>query len=359
MLRSLSVVAALATCVFGAFLLSAARPAADTARHGLLLVVNANDELGRKGEGYVAFFDPETGEQLAKVNEGGITAHEVVTSPDGRFAYAPIYSNVNLGQPGTDGSTMAVIDVDARKVVDTIDFGRGVRPHFAVWNPTDGLIYVTTEIANSVSIVDPRTRKVVGSIPTGEPASHNVAISHDGRLGYTSNVLSGTVSVLDLKARTKTASIPVSVDGTPTHPERKWKLQRISISPDDRMVFTSDWTKPELDVIDTATNTVKTRITVPSSGYGAVPTSDGRWLLVASVEANKVSVIDLKTMTLARTIDVPPTPQEILLRPDGKYAYVSCDKAQKIAVIRMSDWTVVKQMNTGNYPDGLAWVAPK
>ena len=92
----------------------------------MLLVVNANDELGRKGEGYVTFFDPETGEQLAKVNEGGITAHEVVTSPDGRFAYAPIYSNVNLGQPGTDGSTMAVIDVDARKVVDTIDFGRGL-----------------------------------------------------------------------------------------------------------------------------------------------------------------------------------------------------------------------------------------
>jgi YVTN family beta-propeller protein len=359
LLRTIFVFSIIATCSLGAVLLSAAKPPVDSPSRGLLLVVNANDELGRKGEGYIAFFDPETGQQIAKVNEGGITAHEVAVSPDGRFAYAPIYSNANLGQPGTDGSTIAVIDIAARKVVDSIDFGRGMRPHFAVWSPADNLLYVTTEVDNSVGIVDPQTRKVIGSIPTGAAASHNVAISHDGRRGYTSNVLAGTVSVLDLKTRKNIASIPISVDGTPIHPERKWKVQRISVSADDRTVFTSDWTKPEVVAIDAATNTVKARVPVPSPGYGTVSTSDGRWLLVASADASKVAVVDLKTMTLAHSIDVPPTPQEIVLRPDEQYAYVTCDQARKVAVIRLSDWTVVKLMNTGNYPDGMAWVPSK
>jgi YVTN family beta-propeller protein len=358
MVRSVQVLSIVAACTFGAFLVSAARPA-DSPSRGLLLVANANDQLGRKGEGYIAFFDPETGEQVAKVNEGGIIAHELVTSPDGRFAYVPIYSDANVGGPGTDGRNIVVIDVAARKVVDSIDFDRGVRPHFPVWSAKDGLIYVTTEAANSVGIVDPQARKVIGSIPTGEAASHNVAISHDARRGYTSNVFAGTVSVLDLQARKPIASIPISVDGTPLEAARKWKVQRISISADDHMVFTSDWTKPRLAVIDTTTNTVKAWVPLPSPGYGSVSTSDGRWLLVASPGASKVAVVDLKTMTLARTIDVPPTPQEIILRPDEQVAYVSCDKAQKIAVIRLSDWTVEKLMNTGVYPDGLAWAAAK
>jgi len=82
-------------------------------------------------------------------------------------------------------------------VVGTVDFGHGVRPHCPLVGPKDGLLYVTTEIDKSVTIVDPRTLKVVGSLSTGQPESHMLAISRDGRRGYTANVGPGTVSVLD------------------------------------------------------------------------------------------------------------------------------------------------------------------
>src|SRR2546429_4174275 len=121
---------------------------------GFLLVAN-------KGDQNLSIIDPGSGQQVAMVPEGGITGHEVAASPDGRLAYVPIYGNSGVGRPGTDGRNMVVIDIAARKVIGDVDFGHGVRPHCAVFEPNKGLLYVTTELDNSISIVDPRTLKVL------------------------------------------------------------------------------------------------------------------------------------------------------------------------------------------------------
>lgn len=308
---------------------------------GLLLVAN-------KGDKTVGIIDPASNQELATVPEGGTTAHELIASPDGRLVYAPIYGNSGVGKPGTDGTNMVVIDIASRKVIGNLDFPHGVRPHCPLFGPKNGLLYVTTEIDKTVSIIDPQTLKIVGSIPTGQPESHMLVISHDGRRGYTANVGPGTVSVLDMEARKTITIIPISGE-----------TQRISISPDDRMVFTSDQTKPQLAVIDTATNKVKTWVPLPAPGYGTAATPDGRWLVIAVPKANQVAVVDLKSMKVAHTIDVPKAPQETLVRPDGQMAYVSCDSSHKIAAIRTSDWTVETLIDSGKGTDGLAWAAAK
>jgi DNA-binding beta-propeller fold protein YncE len=121
------------------------------------------------------------------------------------------------------------------------------------------------------------------------------------------------------------------------------------------MAFTSDQTKPQLVVIDTETNKVKTWIPLPAAGYGAAATPDGRWLVIAVSSAKKVAVIDLSAMKVAQLIDVPAAPQEVLVQPDGHAAYVSCDASHKVAMIRTSDWTVEKLIDAGPGTDGLAW----
>jgi YVTN family beta-propeller protein len=125
------------------------------------------------------------------------------------------------------------------------------------------------------------------------------------------------------------------------------------------MVFTADQTKPQLAVIDTSTNKVKTWIPLPAAGYGTASTRDGRWLLVAVPGANKVAVVDLGTLKVVRTIDVPRAPQEILIRPDDQVAYVSCNVSHKIAAIDLSDWKVQKLIDAGKGADGLAWAAAR
>ena len=291
---------------------------------------------------------PQPVSRSRRCQEDGVTGHEVIASADGKLAFVPIYGNSGVGKAGTDGQLIRVIDIAKRAVTGTIDLGKPVRPHCAMIGPKDHLLYVTTELANSITIIDPKTLKIVGSIPTGQSESHMLVLSHDGHRGYTANVGPGTVSVLDIKARTNLLTIPISKT-----------TQRICITPDDRWVFTADQTKPQMAVIDTKKNEVADWIELPGLGYGADVTPNGRWLVIALSGAHKVAVVDLHTMKLAQAIDVPKAPQEVVIRPDGKVAYVSCDASHQVATIDTSNWKVETLIEAGKGADGLAWAATK
>jgi YVTN family beta-propeller protein len=298
-----------------------------------------------KGTQSLAIVDPASGTVLASVPENGITGHEVIASADGKLAFVPIYGNSGVGKPGTDGTNIAVIDIASRKVVGNIAFDHGIRPHCPMIGPKDGRLYVTTELDKTITIIDPKTLKIVGTLPTGQPESHMLALSHDGRRAYTANVGPGTVSVIDTQAKKVLKIIPISAN-----------TQRISISPDDKWVFTADQTKAQMAVIDTATNSVAKWIPMEGKGYGSAVSPDGKWLLVALPDQNKVAAIDLKTMQVAHTVSVGDYPQEVLVQPDGKTAYVSCmHGAGTVSQIDLTSWKVTRTIATGSSTDGLAW----
>ncbi len=317
-----------------------ATAAEPSASRGLLLVAN-------KGDRTLSIIDPVSGQELAAVPEDGITGHEVAASPDGKLAFVPIYGNSGVGHEGTDGRLIRVVDLERKQVTGTIDLGRGLRPHCAVFGPKNGLLYVTTEIGNSITVIDPHSLKVISSIPTGQSESHMLAITRDGRRGYTSNVGPGTVSVLDLEEKKVITVIHVCPIA-----------QRIALSMDDRWAFTADQTKPQLAVIDMAGNKVARWIPLPGIAYGTAVTPDGRCLVLALIGKKQVGIVDLASMQLARTLDVPPAPQEVLIQPDGAKAYVSCDKSEQVAVLDLKDWKVEKLLRAGAGADGLAW-APR
>jgi YVTN family beta-propeller protein len=300
--------------------------------------------VAQKGDRSLAIVDPDAGKVLGSVAEGGITGHEVIASSDGRTAFVPIYGNSGVGKPGTDGTKIVAIDIASQKIIGEVDFDHGVRPHCPLIGPKDGQLYVTTELDKTITIIDPKTLKIVGSIPTGQPESHMLVLSHDGRRGYTANVGPGTVSVLDIAARKTLKVIPVSKN-----------TQRIAISTDDRWVFTADQTKPQMAVIDTKTEQVAKWIPIESPGYGGAVTPDGRWYIVALPDVNKVAVIDIRTMQVAQNISVGTFPQEVVVRPDGKAAYVSCMHSNQVAEIDLSNWKVTRLIATGKDTDGLAW----
>ena len=314
--------------------------ASATPSSGLLLVAN-------KGDHTLGIIDPVAGRQVAAVEESGITGHEVIASPDGRTAFVPIYGNSGVGRPGTDGQTMDVIDIASRRRVATIDFGRAERPHCPQFGP-DGRLYVTTEITNTITVIDPKTNQIVDRIPTGQPESHMLVLTRDGKRAYTSNVHVGTVSAIDLTAKKVTAVIPVSS-----------YAQRIALSVDDGLVFTADQTEPRLAVIDTRTNQRKQWVALPGIAYGTAATPDGRWLVIAILSVNKVGLLDLKSMQLAQTLDVPRAPQEVVVRPDGRVAYVSCDASGKVAVIDLKEQKVERLIDAGPSADGLAWAVAR
>ncbi|WP_074656045.1 YncE family protein [Terriglobus roseus] len=317
-------------------------PIATTAQ-SRLLVVSQRDQTFH-------VYDPETLTEVASAKEdGGADAgHEVIATVDGKTAFVPLYGNSGVGKPGTDGDHIQVFDIATAKPVGTIAFPHGVRPHKPIWDTHTGMLLVTTEIDKTVSVVDPRSMKVVGSIPTGAKQSHMITLLPDGKKLYSANVGPGTVSVMDVPGRKFLKTIPISSN-----------TQRISNSNDGKWVFTADQTTPELVVIDTKTDTIAKRIKLPGVGYGTAPTVDGKSLLVTMDGQPAIAVVDLKSMEVVKSVETPKGINEVVVSPDGKFAYATSAKTDHLVRIDLGTFKVTKDVTTGKFPDGLWLTAEK
>jgi DNA-binding beta-propeller fold protein YncE len=95
-----------------------------------------------------------------------------------------------------------VIDMKTGTVTRTISLGQYTRPHGVMFFPRDEKrVVVTSEATRNLVIVNLERGEVEGAIPTDAQGSHMVAITHDGKRAFTSNVGSGSVSELDLEKR--------------------------------------------------------------------------------------------------------------------------------------------------------------
>jgi len=299
--------------------------------------------VANQGDHTLLVIDPALQKTLATVGVD-INGHEVIASPDGKFAYVPIYGNSGVGKPGTDGSTVEVIDIATGRAVYIIDLGKPARPHCAKFGP-DGRLYVSAELAKAIDVIDPRTLQVIAEVPTGRLDSHMFVISPDGSRAYTANVFAGSVSVLDLQGRSLIATIPVAGE-----------VQRISISPDGHTVYTHDQQRPRIALIDTSKNSVSHWWDVPEIVYSSAPSPDGRWL-IANAPSGKLFVLDTSSGKVAHSYDIPAASGEAIVAPDGSRGYISCPQAGTIEILNLKTWQLEKPIHLSKGVDGLAFAA--
>jgi YVTN family beta-propeller protein len=323
----------LSASYFGGSLLSRPSP---TGARGYLFVANQKDHTA-------LILDADSRQLVGKAGVD-INGHEVAVAPDHRLGYVPIYGDSGVGRPGTDGSTIHVVDLHTARTLRIIDLGKPVRPHCAKFGP-DGLLYVSAELANAIYVVDPKSGKVIGEVPTGATESHMFVLSPDGHRAYTTNVGVGSVSVLDLQNRSLVTVIPVAQT-----------VQRISISTDGRFVYTHDQKAPRIAVIDTAINKIARWIDLPATVYSSTPTPDGK-LLLANAPSGKLFVIDLSSEKVVGTYPIPEAIGEIAVDAGSEHAYISCPQKGTIEVldIRGGKLEAPAVLTTG--VDGLEWFA--
>src|SRR5215467_281610 len=140
-------------------------------------------------EGNVAVVDPVTQKVLGK-GPTGDGPHEVVSTTDGKFAVAS-----NYGTTQVPGNTLSVIDLATYKEVHRVDLAPQLRPHglFAA----DGKVYFTCEGTKTVGRYDPATNRVDWVLGTGQDGTHMVALTKDGKMIFTSNIASGSISIFE------------------------------------------------------------------------------------------------------------------------------------------------------------------
>jgi DNA-binding beta-propeller fold protein YncE len=307
-----------------------------TGTEGLLLV----DKLG----GHVRFFDPAALRERSSL-ELPKNPHDFALSPDHRLAYVPIYGPGVYNRNPEPGHELYVLDLAERKVANVVDLSPYRSPH-GVQIDADGMVYVTAELDRKILVVDGKAGRIVDTIDH-EGSGHWLAVLPDGRKAYVANKDDKPfVSVLDLAARKQIGTVPMP-RGT----------QGITASPDGRRVIAMDFRRPEIAVIDTATDTVLERIALADTtdaAYKAYYSPDGKWLL--TMAGSSISIFDAANLrSPQRTLKVGASPMGIGFSADGKTALVANHGDGTVSAVDIASATVTRTFKAGTGIETLTY----
>jgi YVTN family beta-propeller protein len=202
-------------------------------------------------------------------------------------------------------------------------------------------IIQTNSAGDDVSIIDPATNKVVGTIH-GIEVNHGAAAAPDGSRYYISDEGDSTLDVVDQKTLQVTKRIPLS-----GHPNN------ISISKDGKRVYVSIARAPgAVDVIDTTSLEKVKSIPVKGAVHNTYVTPDGKWVVAGSIPSKTITVIDQKSETpeWSLTMDLGIRPLAFSTNPDGstKWIFVQLSGFNGFAVV---DFASRKEINRIKLPD--------
>lgn len=313
----------------------------------------------------LAIVDPATLKVIARAPVGP-DPHEVIASSDAKTAYVSIYgggryhalSVIDLGAqkalPDIDTGALngphglvfvggkvwftaegakAVASYDpASAKIDWI-MGTGQnRTHMLYVTADEKQIYTTNVNSATVSLLEqvtvppmgppPGMRPPPGSQPPSPPpganqprtdwnqtvipvgkGSEGFDVSPDGRELWTANAQDGTLSLIDLKTRTVTATLDAKIFGA----------NRLKFTPDGKLVLISSLRDGNLVVYDAASRKEFKRVPI---GHGAAG---------------------------------------ILVDPNAKRAFIACSPDNYVAVVDLKTFEVTGHIDVGGEPDGLAW----
>src|SRR5579871_6421541 len=206
-------------------------------------------------------------------------------------------------------------------------------------------IIQTNSAGDDVSIIDPNTNKVVGTIH-GIEVNHGAAVAPDGSRYYISDEAERTLDVVDAKTLDVTRKIPLS-----GHPNN------ISIGKNGRRVYVSIAVAPgAVDVIDTISEERVKTIPVKGAVHNTYVTPDGKYVVSGSIPSKTITVIDAETETpvWSLTMDLGIRPMAFATNPDGstKWIFVQLSGFNGFAVVDFETHKEIKRIKNPDLAPG-------
>ena len=303
-----------------------------------------------KGDHVLAIIDPGSLKVIARVPVG-TDPHEVVASSDGKTAYVTIYGGGSLHE-------LNVIDLVAEKPLPTIDTRPLLGPHGITF--VDGKVWFTAEGTKTVGRYDPANGKSDWVMGTGQDRTHMIYVTPDGKKVYTTNVSSGTVSIL-VDSLIKPNAGP---NGFAPPPHMDWQQTLISVSkgsegfdvsPDGKELWTASSEDGTIAIIDLAASKLNSQIDAKVFGANRLKfTPDGKLVLVTSLRTGDLFVFDAATHKQLKVVGTGRGAAGILVDADGSRAFIGCTADNYVAVVDLKTFSVTGHIAI-NGADGLAW----
>jgi YVTN family beta-propeller protein len=294
--------------------------------------------LNKAEKGSLTIIDPKDMKVVGSVPVGEYP-HEVVLSADGRTAYV-----ANYGQE-TPGSSLSVIDVEAKKEIRRVDLTPLLRPHGLV--ETGGKIYFTSETSRTIGRYDPATNRVDWLMGTGQNGSHMIVVTPDQKRMYTANIGSNSVTAFEFQNVPPSASriTQIAVGEQP---------EAIDLSPDGKEVWVGLNKEGAIDIIDTTTNKFKEKIKLGERPYRVRFTPDGKYVLATMPNTKEIIVLDAATRKELKRMKLESIPLGIVFSKDARTAFVSAAEQDYVLKIDLEKYEVTGKAPSGLAPDGVA-----
>lgn len=334
-------------------------------------------------EGIVYIVAPATGAVDGTTTEGTGPTQDV----------EPGQQMLAVGNQGKDiyvgnlGDTVSAIDVASKTLAG--EARSAMHTPSAIAISADGQhAYVAGLDGSDVRLFDLATGKPVGTPITVGAEPDGIALTPDGTRALVSNSMSNTISVIDTATGAVTATIPVNadpqqivMDGPDTAyvtcggSTEELNLTNdsvaatvatyyagggLALSPDGSTLYVP--VLKRVDVINTATNTLTSTISLPGNqNYGAAISPDGTRLYVTGgpINIGVLYVVDLASDKVVAHAPARSLAEAIAISPDGSQVYLASLLAPRLSVLSTSTNAITGtyKVGTGNARTPLSGIA--
>jgi DNA-binding beta-propeller fold protein YncE len=301
----------------------------------------AVDKMGNQ----VLFLDPDSYETTLTLDGFAPRVHELLIAADRRIAYVPIYGDGVHGKNPHPGHLIALFDLKARRHMGDFSTYPYLAPHGLRWGPA-GQLYCLCENSGVVLEMDAAKGSISHVIEVGSNKAHRMEILPDGSKLYTENEEDTFASVIDLRARKRIGKIsaPNGVAG-------------IGMSPDGRTIILVDNQKPQIMVVDTATDEVVSTIALKGHEKPAQIarySPDGRYLVVTSVAAPLGTVFDADLKT-QRVLQLGQGPMNMAFHDNGRTVVIGNQNEGTLSVCDLEQAEVLRTVRAGVGVEALSF----
>ena len=295
-------------------------------------------------------FDSENGKvYVSNFNAGTVSVIDGNTNQvtgtiqglgQGVFAIAYDSENGKVYVTNSIAGTVSVIDGNTNQVIATMAVGGN--PTAIAFNPNNENVYVADGV-NRVDVIDPITDNMIASVIVGNEPSGIAFDSHNKNM-YVANFLSGTVSVIDTRTNTVTATIPMPPGANPSG---------VVFDSSDSEIYVTNFYQTGtgvggvggagvISVIDDDTNTIVDNLVVDSTPEEMAFDSATGQLYTTDFLSNTVDVI-----SPFGTIDPQQGIQDLIQRIQ---TMSSVDPGIKPTLISTLNAALSVILSTSNYP---------
>ena len=204
-------------------------------------------------------------------------------------------------------------------------------------------VFVANESSNSVTVVDGDSFQVIATVDARNHATHDLAVSRDGRWLFATNLASGRLSAINTRALETVASIAT---GDRAHV--------VTLTNDNRQAWVANIGENTISIVDTGSFRILGTIAVGKGPTGLTFSRDGRFAYVSNQGDRTVEVIDTASHRVIKAIAVGTNPHFLVLGPDGRI-WGTNTGGTDIYVIDPATQDKIAAINVGPAPQQIAF----